>query len=185
MRRTILIDFGLVCRIPWEPSAHDDVETLMPTSVVHLRVSEELNLTMGALESLYRSRKAGGWELKVYDYSSNTWRDAEEAFVTPGTYERAVLTGPGMRPVRVRVLPPGARGLHMDPSSAREVAVWRALGLDLRARHMDAIAKVLKDRKDPISLEEVADLLEGRNDDAAREAHDEILRFLSSGEVDR
>ncbi len=73
----------------------------------------------------------------------------------------------------------------MDPSSAREVAVWRALGLDLRARHMDAIAKVLKDRKDPISLEEVADLLEGRNDNAAREAHDEILRFLSSGEVDR
>lgn len=151
----------------------------MPTPVVHLLVSEELNLTMKALERLYRSRKAEGWDLKVYDYSSNTWREAEEAFVIPGIYERAVLTGPGMQPVRVRVLPPGKGGLHMDPSSAREVALWRGLGLDLRARHMDAIAKVLKDRKDPISLEEVADLLEGRIDASAREARDEIIRFLS------
>jgi hypothetical protein len=156
----------------------------MPTSVVHVLVSEELNLTMEALEGLYRSRKATGWELKVYDYSSNTWRDAEEAFVTPGTYERAVLTGPGMQPVRVRVLPPGKGGLHFDPSSTREVAVWRALGLNLRPRHMDAIAGVLEGRKGPISLEEVVDMLEGRTDEAAREAREEIIRFLSTGGAD-
>ncbi len=157
----------------------------MPTSVVHVLVSEELNLTMEALEDLYRSRKAMGWDLKVYEYSSNSWRDAEEAFGTPGVYERAVLTGPGMRPVRVCILPPGAGGLHMDPSSAREVAVWRALGLDLRPRHMDAIAEVLERRKDPVSLEEVAYLLEEGGDEAAREARAEILRFLSSGGVGR
>ncbi len=144
-------------------------------------VSEELNLTMEALEGLYRSRKATGWDLKVYDYSTNTWRDAEEAFVTPGIYERAVLTGPGMQPVRVRVLPPGKGGLHIDPSSVREIATWRTVGIDLRPRYMDAIAKVLEGRKDPISLEEIADLLEGGSDEAAQGARDEILRFLSSG----
>ena len=148
-------------------------------------VSEQLNLTMGALEDLYRSRKAKGWDLKVYDYSSNSWRDAEEAFVTPGVYELAVLTGPGTQPVRVRVIPPGTGGLYLDPSSAREVAMWRALGLDLRPRHMDAIAEVLEGRRDPVSLEEVADLLEGGADDAAREARAEIQRFLSSGGVSR
>jgi len=153
----------------------------MPTLVVHMLVSEELNLTMEALEGLYRSRKTTGWDLKVYDYSTNTWRDAEEAFVTPGIYERAVLTGPGTQPVRVRVLPPGKGGLHIDPSSTPEVSVWRALGLNLRPRHMDAIAVVLKGRSDPISLEEIADLLEERNDDASREARDEIRRFLSTG----
>lgn len=184
MRRTILIHFGFVRTVPGcrRPTV---VETLMPTLVVHVLVSEELNLTMEALEDLYRSRKAVGWDLKVYEYSSNSWLDAEEAFGTPGAYERAVLTGPGMRPVRVRILPPGAGGLHMDPSSAREVAMWRALGLDLRPRHMDAIAEVLEGRKDPVSLEEVADLLEGRGDDAAREARDEIQRFLSIGSVGR
>jgi hypothetical protein len=157
----------------------------MPTSTVHMLVSEELNLTMEALEDLYHSRKAMGWDLTVYDYSSNSWRDAEEAFGTPGTYERAVLTRPGTRPVRVRVLPPGTGGLRVDPSSAHEVAMWRALGLDLRPRHMDAIAEVLEGRRDPVSLEEVADLLEGGSDDAAREARDEILRLLSNGGVGR
>ena len=148
-------------------------------------VSEELSLTMKAFEDLYHSRKEIGWKLTVYDYSSNSWRDAEEAFSTPGIYERAVLIGPGMRPVRICVLPPGTGGLHVDPSSAREVAMWRALGLDLRPRQMDAIAEVLEARKDPVSLLEVANLLEGESGDAARGARDEILRLLSSGGVGR
>ena len=148
-------------------------------------MSEELNLTMVALEALYNSRKDLGWNLSVYDYSSNSWRDAEEAFATPGVYERAVLIGPGMRPVRVRMLPPGTGGLYLDPSSAREVAMWRALGLDLRPRHMDAIAEVLEARGDPVSLVEVANLLEGESGDAAREALDEIHKLLSSEGVGR
>ncbi len=87
--------------------------------------------------------------------------------------------------MRICVLPPGTGSLHVDPSSAREVAMWRALGLDLRPRHMDAIAEVLEARRDPVSLEEVSNLLEEESGDAARGARDEILRLLSSGGVGR
>lgn len=144
-------------------------------------MSEELDLTMEALEDLYRSPRLSGWDLKVYDYSSNTWRDAEEAFSVPGTYERAVLTRPGTRPVRVRVMPPHAGGLSVDPGSAGEMAVWRTLGLDLRSRHLVAIGDVLDGRNGPVPLEEICELLDSEEGDDAREARAAILDLLATG----
>jgi hypothetical protein len=143
-------------------------------------VSEELDLSMEALEALYRSPRMRGWDLKVYDYTSNTWRDAGEAFSTPGTYERAVLTRPGTRPVRVRVMPPRSEGLRLDPRSAGDMAVWRTLGLDLKNRHLEVIRRVLVGRGEPVPLEELARLLESDPGDDAKDARNVIMGLLST-----
>jgi hypothetical protein len=145
-------------------------------------VSEELDLTMRALEELYRSRGAEGWDLRVYDYTSNSWRDADEAFSTPGTYERAVLARSGQRPIRIRVLPPGPEALRVDPRSAGELAVWRALGLDLRGHHLEAIRRVLVGRRDPVPVQEVGRLLRADGGRDAMEAWGAISGLLSGGD---
>ncbi len=157
------------------------IESLIPAPAVHRVVSEDLDLTMEALEELYRSHRVKGWDLKVYDYASNAWRDAEEAFSTTGTYERAVLTRPGTRPIRVRVMPQHTGGLRVDPGSAGEIAVWQTLGLDLRSRHLAAVSKVLEGRRDPVPLEEICGLLEMEEGDDAREARVAIMDLLSTG----
>lgn len=143
-------------------------------------MSEELCLTMEALEELYLARKARGWDLRVYDYTSNTWRRGDEAFETPGTYERAVLTGPGLRPVRVRVLPRGGGGLLLDATSAGEIAVWRMLGIPLQGRHLDLISSLLEDSPEKVSLEELADLLRASEDPLAKEVLEALGRLLPS-----
>jgi len=144
-------------------------------------VSHELSLTMEALEDIYRSRRARGWDLRVYDYASNTWREAEEAFATPGTYERAVFTGPGTRPIRVRVLPRGGGGILLDATSAREMAVWQTLGIPFQGRHLQLISSVLEDRPGQVSLEEFADLLKASDDPLASEVLEALGPLLPSG----
>ena len=83
----------------------------------------------------------------VYDYASNRWVDAEEAFSRSGTYELAVLSGPGGERVRVRVMPPGPAGLSIDARSAGDLAVWRAIGVDLAARHLQLLRDLLDGRE--------------------------------------
>lgn len=144
-------------------------------------MSHELSLTMEALEELYHAQRARGWDLRVYDYTSNTWREAEEAFTTLGTYERAVLTGPGTRPIRVRVLPRGGGGLLLEAASAREMSVWRALGIPLQGRHLELVSSLLKDRPGQVSLEELADLLKASDDPIASEVLEVLVPLLPSG----
>lgn len=144
-------------------------------------MGEALSLTLVALEEMYMSRRAKGWDLRVYDYASNTWRNGEVAFSTPGTYERAVLTPPGGRPMQVRVLPPSTIGLYVDAGSAGQVAVWRALGVDLQGRHAEAVAEALEGRSGPVSLADVSEALEGLDGDAAREARKVIRNALGQG----
>ncbi len=144
-------------------------------------MSHELSLTMEALEELYHARRGMGWDLRVYDYTSNTWREAEEAFTTPGTYERAVLTGPDARPIRVRVLPRGGRGLLLEATSAREMSVWRALGIPLQGRHLELVSSLLEDRPGQVSLEELADLLKASDDPIASEVLEVLGPLLPSG----
>jgi hypothetical protein len=144
-------------------------------------VSEELSLTMEALEDLYRARAVKGWDVRVYDYTSNTWKEAEEAFSTPGTYERAVLTGPGTRPIRVRVLPRGASGLKLEATSAMEMAVWRTLGIGLQGRHLDLISRLLVDHDGPVTIEELAGLLVGSEDPLAKEVLHALAPLLPTG----
>ena len=144
-------------------------------------MGEALCLTLEDLEGMYASRRSLGWDLRVYDYASNTWRTGEEAFSTPGTYERAVLTPPGGRPIQVRVLPPSATGLHVDAASAGQLAVWRALGVALQGRHVEALAEALEGRNGPVPLTEVASALEGLDSDAAREALEAIRDALGAG----
>jgi hypothetical protein len=144
-------------------------------------VGEELRLTLDALEELYSARRAGGWELRVYDYSTNAWKGPEKAFSTPGTYEMAILTPPDGRPVKVRVLPPGATGLSVDAASIGELGVWRALGVDLKGRHVEAVVEALEGREGPVPLQEIATLLEGVEGDAASEARKAILATFGDG----
>lgn len=138
-------------------------------------------MTLGALEDLYRARKARGWTLRVYDYGSNTWREGEEAFRTPGTYERAVLTGPGTTPVRVRVLPPEGGVLQLDASSALDLGVWRALGVDLKGRHLEVIGELLEGWEGPLPVEELARLLGSSQDPVAMEALEALASLLPRG----
>lgn len=144
-------------------------------------MSEELSLTMEALRELYLARKSRGWDLRVYDYTSNTWLQGEEAFVTPGTYERAVLTGPGTRPIRVRVLPTGGGDLALDATSVGEMGVWRALGVDLRGRHLDLLATLLEDRPEKVTLEELVALLRGSGDPLAVEVLEALAPLVPPG----
>jgi hypothetical protein len=99
---------------------------------------------MEALEELYLTRRTRGWSLQVYDYTSNVWRDGEEAFREAGTYEKAVLKGPGTRPIRIRVVPTGGGEISMDAASAREMGTWRALGIELKGRHLQLIDSLLE-----------------------------------------
>jgi hypothetical protein len=131
---------------------------------------------MEALEELYLARRDRGWEVMVYDYSSNAWRENEEAFRRPGTYERAVLRGPDSRPVRVRIVPAGGKGLSVDAASAGEMGVWRALGVELKGRHLDLVASLLEGREGDVTLEEMVELLRGSDDPRA----DEVLVALSA-----
>ncbi|UCC93147.1 MAG: hypothetical protein JSW25_00265 [Thermoplasmata archaeon] len=144
-------------------------------------MSEELSLTMEALEELYLARRARGWDLRVYDYSSNTWLEGSEAFSTPGTYERAVLTGPGRRPVRVRVLPAGGDMLQLDAASVRDMGIWRALGVQLQGRHLELLAGLLEGREDRVSLEELAALLRSSDDPLAGQVLEVIAPLLRDG----
>jgi hypothetical protein len=144
-------------------------------------VSEELSLTMDALEELYRARRARGWDLRVYDYTANTWRDGEDAFRVPGTYERAVLTGPGTRPIRVRLVPSGGELLLLDATSARDMGVWRALGVQLLGRHLDLLGELLADRTDRVSVEEIAALLRASDDPLAPRVLEALAPLLGRG----
>jgi hypothetical protein len=144
-------------------------------------VSEELSLTMKALRELYRARRAMGWGLQVYDYTSNTWREGDEAFTTPGTYERAVLTGPGMRPIRVRVLPTAVGGLSLDAGCVREMGVWRALGIDLKGRHLDLVGSLVEGHSGHVSVEELVELLMASDDPLAREVLVALAPLVPSG----
>lgn len=141
----------------------------------------ELSLTLEALEELYLARREKGWSVQVYDYTSNSWREGDEAFRVPGTYERAVLQGPGTRPVRVRVLPSGGGGLSMDPASAGEVGTWRALGVELRGRHLELIVSLLEGRTEKVTLQELAGMLRARDDPLAREVLEAISTLLPPG----
>ena len=105
----------------------------------------------------------------MYDYTSNSWLDASEAFSRPGTYERALLTGPGGVRVRVRIMPRGHGGLSIDAESAGDVSVWRALGVHLAVRHLTLVVEVLAGREGPVALEEVATLLTEIDGVVARE----------------
>jgi hypothetical protein len=136
---------------------------------------------MEALEELYRARRARGWDLRVYDYTANTWREGDEAFQMPGTYERAVLTGPGTRPIRVRVVPSGGDMLQLDAGSAREMSVWRALGVRLHGRHLDLLGQLLEDRTERVSLEELAVLLRESEDPLASQVLEAIGPLLRPG----
>ena len=141
----------------------------------------ELSLTMEALEELYLARRAKGWSVQVYDYTSNTWREGKEAFRVPGTYERAVLQGPGTGPIRVRVLPTGGGGLSMDPASAREVGTWRALGVELRGRHLVLLASLLEGHTGPVTVEELVALLRISEDPLAGDVLDALAPLVPSG----
>jgi hypothetical protein len=142
----------------------------MPASDLPRGVADELRLTLDALKGLWEARRKGGWDLRVYDYTSNSWMGAEEAFSRPGTYERAVLTAPGGRPVRVTVLPPGGGGLSVDPASATTVGLWRSLGVSMRASQLELIGRLLAGRTEPINLEDLGALLEGSGEAGAIEA---------------
>ena len=144
-------------------------------------MSGELSLTMEALEELYVARRERGWEVMVYDYTSNTWREGDEAFRTPGTYERAVLHGPGSRPVRVRILPTGGGGLALDAASAGEMGVWRALGIDLKGRHLELIGSLVEGREGEVTVEELAALLRASGDPRATEVLDALSPLVPSG----
>jgi hypothetical protein len=148
-------------------------------------VSGELSLTMEALEELYLARRARGWEVMVYDYTSNSWRDNEEAFHTPGTYERAVLRAPGSRPVRVRILPTGGGGLSVDAASAGGMGVWRALGLDLKGRHLELLGSLLEGREGEVTMEELVALLRASGDPRADEVLEALSLLVPSGGGDR
>jgi hypothetical protein len=144
-------------------------------------VTEELSLTMEALEGLWRTRRELGWELRVYDYTSNAWIEGDASFTRPGTYEFAVLTGPNGRPVRVRVLPPGSHDLQVDPSSAGDVAVWRTMGVSLSAGQLELISLVLQGRMGPVALSELAALLKAEGGILAREVLDALEPLLPGG----
>lgn len=105
----------------------------------------------------------------MYDYTSNSWLDASEAFSRPGTYEKALLTGPGGARVRVRITPRAAGGLSIDAGSTGDVSVWRALGVNLAVRHLALLKEVLVGREGPVTLEEVAKLLAALDGETARE----------------
>lgn len=132
-------------------------------------MAEELRLTLEGLERLWEARSGHGWSLQVYDYGANRWLEGDAAFSRPGTYEQAVLTGPVGQRVRVRLLPPGSGGLAVDPASAGEVAVWRAMGADLRARHLEVVRGLLEGREGPVPLGELAAMLEADGSEVARE----------------
>lgn len=144
-------------------------------------MSGELSLTIEALEELYLARRDLGWEVMVYDYTSNTWRENEEAFRTPGTYERAVLRGPTSRPVRVRILPTGGGNLSVDAASAAEKGVWRALGLDLKGRHLELLGSLLEGREGEVTLEDLVALLGACGDPRADEVLEALSRLVPSG----
>jgi len=136
---------------------------------------------MEALQALYLARRARGWDLQVYDYTSNTWREGDEAFATPGTYERAVLKGPGMRPIRVSVLPAAGGGLSLDASSVREMGVWRALGIDLKGRHLDLLGSLVEGHTGQVTLEELMDLLRASDDPLASEVLVALAPLVPTG----
>ncbi len=164
------------------PSARRSrAETLIQSTVPSRSVTEELSLTMEALEGLWRARRELGWGLRVYDYSANAWVEGDEAFSRPGTYELAILKGPSGGPVRVRLLPPGSHDLQVDPGSAGDVAVWRLLGVSLSARHLELISLMLEGRSGPVSVAEVADLLRAEGGGLALEAHDAMAPLLRGG----
>ena len=135
---------------------------------------------MDALQDLYLARRARGWDLRVYDYTSNTWREGDEAFTVPGTYERAVLTGPGMRPIRVRVLPTTGGGLSLDVTSVKEMGVWRALGIDLLGRHLDLMGSLVEGQTGQVTVEELVDLLSACDDPLAPEVLDALAPLVPS-----
>jgi hypothetical protein len=131
---------------------------------------------MEALEELYLTRRTRGWSLQVYDYTSNVWRDGEEAFREAGTYEKAVLKGPGTRPIRIRVVPTGGGEISMDAASAREMGTWRALGIELKGRHLQLIDSLLEAHEGAVTVEELVTLLRDSRDSLA----DEVLEALSA-----
>ncbi len=148
-------------------------------------MSGELRLTMEALHELYLARRERGWSIQVYDYTSNTWREGDDAFCEAGTYERAVLRGPGMSPVRVRVVPTGAGDLSMDVASAREMGTWRALGIELKGRHLLLIASLLEGHGGQVTVEELVVLLRGSSDPLAGEVLAALYPLLPPGGGDR
>lgn len=143
-------------------------------------MSEELSLTMDALQELYLARRARGWDLRVYDYTSNKWREGTEAFTVPGTYERAVLTGPGMRPIRVRLLPTAGSGLSLDVTSIKEMGVWRALGIDLQGRHLDLMWSLVEGLTGHVTVKELVILLKACDDPLVPEVLEALAPLVPS-----
>ena len=140
-----------------------------------------MRLAMEALQELHRERRDKGWTVQVYDYTANSWFEGEEAFERPGTYERAVLRCPGKTPVRVRVLPSGGGGLSLDVGSAMGLGTWRALGIELRGRHLDLIGTLLGDRTGQVTIDELAGLLAASDDDLAAEVLEALSPLVHAG----
>ncbi len=122
-------------------------------------VEEELEVTLEALEALYRARRGQGWSLTVYDYPENRWYDGEVAFEREGTYEQAVLIDPRGRRVRVRLSPSGGWGIRLDAASAGEMAVWRAMGMEPRGPALALLRDALQGRTGPVDLEELDSII--------------------------
>jgi hypothetical protein len=146
-----------------------------------MNVVEEIHLTLEALEALYREKAPLGWDLRVYDYTSNSWSPAEEAFARTGTYEMAVLTPPGGRPVLVRVLPPGGSNLTIEVASAGEMGPWRSLGVQFSGRHLELITRLLKGRSGPVTIEELSSLVRNEGSELAMEVLDRLGPLLPGG----
>jgi hypothetical protein len=142
---------------------------------------------MRALEDLYEVRSPKGWDLRVYDYTSNTWMNATEAFGSPGTFEMAVLTPPGGRPIRITLLPPGGSELTIDIESLGDVSLWRSLGIRLDVRHLNLLKELVGSRTEPVSIDELVTLLTTEGSEDARLILEELgrLRPGTSGEEGR
>jgi hypothetical protein len=118
-----------------------------------------MEVTLDALEAIYRDRRGQGWALTVYDYVENRWYDGEEAFQREGTYELAVLVDPGGRRVRVRLNPTGSWGIRVDAASAGEMAVWRAMGMEPKGDALALLRDLLEGRTGLVDLEELDSMM--------------------------
>ena len=146
-------------------------------------MSEELYMTLEGLEVFYSAQMEEGWDLKVYDYTSNTWREAADAFRRAGTYENAVMTRAGSKPIRIRLLPSGKGGLMIDVASVGDKALWRSLGVQLGGRHLGLLVRMLEDHSGEIMMEELVALLRTCDDPLASEVID-ALGYLVPSEGD-
>jgi len=137
-------------------------------------------MTFAELEVFYSAQMEKGWDLKVYDYTSNTWREAADAFRRAGTYEQAVMTRTGSKPVRIRLLPIGRGGLMIDVASVGDKALWGSLGVQLGGRHLGLLVRMMEDHSGEILLEELVALLRTGDDPLASEVIDALGHLVPS-----